>query len=190
MDDETSKLRYYSEEKYEAAIGAFVIGLIFAAIAIISLFMIAMDLRDTFVNLQTWGYWMLIPAFFLILGGFQQIYTNMKYRNAVKNAIFTRGNQGTYKLEHIALETGIRPNFVLRILLDLRDKGVIRYRFNPESGEIVLGESITYARDESYISPPKKLQEPLPVKSKDYCLYCGHKLASDSIFCENCGSKI
>ncbi|MHA2298233.1 MAG: zinc-ribbon domain-containing protein [Candidatus Hodarchaeales archaeon] len=198
MSDDINNLRYYSKDKYEAAMGAFVIGLIMMFFALLSIVFITLEqfgLQQSitnidFISLRYWGYWLFIPAFFLILGGFQQLYTNRRYRNAVKNAIMMRGNQGTFKLEHIALETGIRPNVVLRILADLRNQGMIRYRFNPESGEIVIGETIAYTPSESYVSPPTKLKEPLPTKNKDFCVYCGHNIVPGAIFCENCGSKI
>jgi hypothetical protein len=182
--------RYYSKGKYEAVIGTIVVGCIFFIVAIYSLFLIQFDQTDPFVSLETWGYWMFIPAFFILLGGVQQYYTNLNYKKSVTNAIMERHNQGTYKLEEIALEVGIKPNDVLKVLLDLRNQGKINYRFNASSGEIMLGENIAYSRSENFIPPPKKLQEPLKAKGKNYCIYCGHKVEPEAIFCENCGSKL
>ena len=113
----------------------------------------------------------------------------MKFKKAVRSAILDRG-KGSVKLEDLALEVGIKPNDVLRVLVDLRASGLITYKFNPQTGEIVLGESVQYAPADNYIAPPKKLQEPLPTIGKNFCVYCGHKVREGASFCENCGSSI
>jgi hypothetical protein len=182
--------RYYSKKKYEAAIETLGVGLVFLFVAILSLFFIAFPGIYDPISLKHWGYWMFIPAFFIILGGFSQYYTNKKFQKAIRVAILDRGNKGTHKLEDIALEVGIKPNDVLKVLIDLRNKGVISYRFNSETGEIVLGEKVSYVKSEEYVAPPKKLEEPLETKGKSYCVYCGHQLPKEGNFCENCGSKI
>ena len=188
MSDDKYKNRYYSKKKYEAAIETLGVGLVFLFVAILALFFIAFNID--FIGLKSWGYWLFIPAFFIILGGFSQYYTNMKFQKAIKVAMFDRGNQGTHKLEDIALEVGIKPKDVLQVLIDLRHKGVVSYRFNSDTGEIILGEKVTYVKSEAYVVPPKKLEEPLETKGKAYCVYCGHQLPKEGNFCENCGSKI
>jgi hypothetical protein len=125
-----------------------------------------------------------------MLGGFQQIYTNNKFQKAVKVAILDRGNSGTYKLEDIALEVGIKPQDVLRVLADLRAKGQIIYRFNSNTGEIMLGESINYSPSTEFVAPPKKLDARLPTEGKSYCVYCGNKIGENAQFCSFCGSKL
>ena len=107
MNNDTHRERYYTKEKYEASIGAFVVGIIFVFVAILSF--VFMRLNINFLSLRYWGYWMLIPAFFLFTAGFHQIYVNMQYKKAVKNALSQRDNKGTHKLEHIAIEIGIKP---------------------------------------------------------------------------------
>jgi len=180
--------RYYTKEKYESTYGAFFCGGAFLAVAIASL--VLLSLNNNFIGLSGWGYWLFIPAFFIIFfGGFQQLYTNMKFKKAVRSAILDRG-KGSVKLEDLALEVGIKPNDVLRVLVDLRASGLITYKFNPQTGEIVLGESVQYAPADNYIAPPKKLQEPLPTIGKNFCVYCGHKVREGASFCENCGSSI
>jgi transcription initiation factor IIE alpha subunit len=114
----------------------------------------------------------------------------MKFQKSIKVAILDRGNQGTHKLEDIALEVGIKPKDVLQVLIDLRQKGIVSYRFNSDTGEIILGEKISYVKSEDYVVPPKKLEEPLETKGKGYCVYCGHLLPKEGNFCENCGSKV
>ncbi|MFX1276630.1 MAG: zinc ribbon domain-containing protein [Promethearchaeota archaeon] len=186
-DKEKYRHRYYSDKSYEAAAGSFGCAGVFLFVAILSLVLHALD--NGFLSLRTWGFWMFIPAFFIFIGGFQQIYTNSRYKQAIKAAIISRG-QGTYKLEDIALEVGIKPKDVLRVLLVLRNSGKIRYRFNAETGEIILGESISYAPAENYEPPSKKIIAPIASEGKTFCVYCGHQLAQDVNFCENCGSKI
>ncbi len=180
--------RYYSKKKYEAAIETLGCGFVFLFVAILSLFFLAFNVN--FIGLSSWGYWLFIPAFFIILGGVQQYYTNNKFQKAVRVAILDRSNQGTHKLEDIALEVGIKPRDVLKVLIDLRQKGAISYRFNSETGEIMLGEKVAYVKSEEYVVPPKQLTEPLETKGKGYCVYCGHSLSTGGAFCENCGSKI
>ncbi|MFX0010824.1 MAG: hypothetical protein ACFE9R_10945, partial [Candidatus Hermodarchaeota archaeon] len=102
--------RYYTKKKYEAAIETLGVGLVFLFVAILSLFFIAFPGIFDPISLKSWGYWMFIPAFFIILGGFSQYYTNKKFQKAIRVAILDRDNKGTHKLEDIALEVGIKPN--------------------------------------------------------------------------------
>ena len=182
------KHRYYSKEKYEAAIGTFAVATVFLFVAIVSL---VLDfINYDFIGLESWGKFMFIPAFFIFIGGFTQIYTNMKFKKAIRVALMERGRIGTHKLEDIALEVGIKPRDVLRVLIDLRNNGEINYRFNSDTGEIVLGESVSYVKAESYVAPPKKLEAPLESEGKNYCVYCGYKLREGVRFCANCGSEL
>lgn len=180
--------RYYSKGRYEASIGAFVIGIIFLFVALISL--LFMRLNINFLGLRYWGYWMIIPAFFLFIAGFHQVYINRKYKRSVKNALSQRGNKGTHKLEHIAIEIGIEPKDLLRVLLDLRNKEIIKYKFNPDTGEVILGESVSYLPSEKYI-PSRKKQDYYPtIEEESFCVYCGQKLEGEAKFCPVCGSKL
>lgn len=188
MSNEKYKHRYYSKEKYEAAISVFSVGIVFLFVAIMSLVLRAINFD--IIGLTAWGFWLFIPAFFIFIGGFQQIYTNMQFKKSIRVAILDRGNQGSHKLEDIALEVGIKPKDVLRVLVDLRQKGVISYRFNSDTGEIILGENVVYAPVDNYIAPPRNLAEPLSTEGKNYCVYCGQDLREGALFCENCGSKI
>ncbi|MBY8981631.1 MAG: zinc ribbon domain-containing protein [Candidatus Lokiarchaeota archaeon] len=185
---EKSYNRYYSKGKYEAAIGIFGTGLVFLFVAIGSLVLRYLEIE--FIGLADWGYFLFIPAFFIILGGFGQLYTNYNYKKSIMVTIADRNYEGTHKLENLALEIGIKPSDVLRVLLDLRAKGKVRYKFNPETGEIVLGEKIQYDKAEEYIPPPKKIDKPIVSSGKSFCPYCGHHLIKEAKFCENCGSKI
>ena len=64
-----------------------------------------------------------------------------------------------------------------------------KYSFDSESGQIILGQGITYSQATEYVAPAKKLEEPLP-SEKNYCVYCGHKIEIMGTFCPNCGSKL
>ena len=189
MEGKVGVNRYYSKGKYEAALGGFVLALIFLGVAVLSSVMVTLDLHDNFVSLETWGNWMFIPGFIILLASFGQINTNRNYQRAVKIAILERGNSATLKLEDLALEVGIKPSDVLKVLVDLRNKGLLRYRFNPASGEIQLGETITYSQSSEFTPPPKSIKEPLP-KGKAFCQYCGHSIDTGALFCESCGSKL
>jgi len=177
------KQRYYYKESYEVVIVTFATAIILLFVAILSLIFIAIPFYDP-ISLHSWGFWLFIPAFFIFIGGFQQLYRNMKYQQVVKNAIAQRNYEGTHKLEHIAIEIGIKPKDLLRVLLDLRNKNKIKYKFNPDTGEIVLGESV------SYTPSVKKPEVTLAKEDKSFCVYCGQKLDGEAIFCPSCGSKL
>ncbi|TFF98732.1 MAG: zinc-ribbon domain-containing protein [Promethearchaeota archaeon] len=186
--------RHYRKEKYESAIGAFGVGLVFLFVAILSLLFLALDID--FIGLKGWGFWMFIPAFFIILGGFSQLYTNYKYKKDVRSALADRNYQGTHKLENLALEVGIKPSDLLQILIDLRQSGEIRYKFNPDSGEIVLGQRVQYQPSPEFKeekAPKKEIEPEAPRQvsvKKNFCPYCGHQIRKGSKFCENCGSEL
>jgi len=188
MNEDKYKDRYYYKESYEAAIGTFATAIVFLFVAILSLVFRALDI--SFIGLAWWGFWLFIPAFFIFIGGFQQLYRNYKYQQVVKNAINQRNLEGTHKLEHIALEIGMKPKDILRVLVDLRNKGIVQYSFNAETGQINLGKKIEYAPANDYNPPAKKLTAPLPTEGKNFCVYCGHKIDESGVFCPNCGSKL
>ena len=77
------------------------------------------------------------------------------------------------QLKDLALEVGIKPKDVLRVLVDLRAKGQIKYRFNSDTGEIILGEDVSYTPVANF-EAPKKLESALPSEGKNYCVYCGN----------------
>ena len=133
--EEKYKQRYYYKESYTPAIGTLATAIVFLFVAILSLFLKAFEIYDP-ISLHSWGFWLFIPAFFIFIGGFQQLYRNMKYKQVVKNAIAQRNYEGTHKLEHIALEIGMKPKDILRVLIDLRNTGIVKYSFDSESGKI------------------------------------------------------
>ncbi len=84
----------------------------------------------------------------------------------------------------------MKPAVLLRVLLDLRNKGLIKYSFDADSGQIILGQTITYNPTSEYFQPPKNIEEPISTEGKNFCVYCGHKLETSGNFCPNCGSKL
>lgn len=182
------KDRYFEKEKYEPAIGTFATAIVFTFVGVISLILGA--LRIDFIGLSMWGFWLFIPAFFIFIGGFSQLHTNSRYKKLILSAMMDRGMKGTYKLETIADEIGIEPKNILRVLVDLRNEGKIRYRFNSVTGELILGEEIAYKPVEQYTPPPKKEISSISSEQKTYCVYCGQPLAQGAKFCEHCGSSV
>ena len=166
----------------------FGVGIVFIVVGVISLILNTIGLD--FIGLRYWGYWLFIPAFFIMIGGFTQINTNNKFKKAIRNAILDRGGKGVHKLEDIALEVGIKPKDVLRVLADLRANRLISYKFNSQTGEIILGEGVEYAPSEEFVAPPKKIPDPLPTEGKNYCVYCGNQVSEDAKFCAFCGSAL
>jgi len=187
MGDEKHKNRYYQKDSYEAPMEVFGCAFGFIFVGVLSLVFLALNV--SFMGLSGWGYWLFIPAFFMCIGGFNQISINARYKKAVKGAILNRGSQGAHKLEHIALEVGIKPKDLLRVLQDLRNSGDVRYRFNSDTGVIELGQTVQYNQASEYVRPAKKIEERLPAEGK-YCVYCGHSFDQDAQFCPSCGSKI
>ena len=100
------------------------------------------------------------------------------------NEIVDKQAEMAAQYEHIAIEIGIKPKDLLRVLLDLRNKNMVKYKFNPDTGEIVLGESV------SYTPSVKKPEVTLAKEDKSFCVYCGQKLDGEAIFCPSCGSKL
>ena len=85
--------RYYSKKSYEAPMSIFGTGIVFMIVGIISL--VFNSLQFDFIGLRYWGYWLFIPAFFIFIGGFTQIYTNQNFKKAVRvvyNTRFTEEN--------------------------------------------------------------------------------------------------
>lgn len=181
------KDRYYRKESYEAAIGTFAVASVFTFVAILSLIFNALGID--FIALGTWGIFLFIPAFFIYIGAFEQLYVNRKYKKAVKAAVNARGS-GTFKLEDIALEVGIKPKDLIRVLIDLRESGEIIYRFDSESGNIQLGKSVKYKQAEQFTGTPKEQPQQISSHERNYCVYCGHKLEGKAAYCPNCGSKL
>lgn len=133
---------------------------------------------------------MFIPAFFILLGGISGLLTDRRLKRAMLVTAQAKGNSSV-KLEALSVETNIRTNDILRILLDLRNEGFIKYRYDTASGEIVFGESVSYQQAPEFTGPMTTRQASTQdLTSSTYCPYCGHKPPVGAQFCESCGSKL
>ena len=65
-----SEKRFMVERRYEGSnqyLGAFGLGAVFIAVGILSI--IFAIFKIDFIGLRTWGFYLFIPAFFIIIGG-------------------------------------------------------------------------------------------------------------------------
>ncbi len=188
-DKVMSKQRYYYRKSYTGSYSAFGTAFVFALVGVISLIFRYTDID--FIGLADWGYWLFIPAFFIALGAFKDYFNDSRLRKHVLLSLQnTTGNR--INLDQFSKEIGIKPNGILRVLVDLRVKGLIKYSYDSNTGEILLGESIQYRQAPEFVEPPskKQLEVIFPSSETEYCPYCGHKAISEAQFCENCGSKL
>lgn len=185
-----SKDRYYSEKNYKGDYSAFGTALVFALIAGFSLIIKYAVPSIDFWGLSTWGYWLFIPAFFIFIGAIGHIYTDKRMRENVLSAV--TGRTDTVNVENLANETGIKPKDLLRVLVDLRVKHGIRYRYDATTGAIIFGEAVQYEQAPEFVEPlPKKQAEVIfPTGEMNFCPYCGYKAPTGSKFCESCGSRL
>ncbi|TFG10355.1 hypothetical protein EU534_01105 [Candidatus Heimdallarchaeota archaeon] len=180
--------RYYYKKNYTGNMSTFGTAIVFTIVGILALVFNAYNIN--FIGLRSWGYWLFIPAFFIYIGGFSALYWDKRMRDTVFGATLNR--KGKVTLENLAQETGIKPNNMLRILVDLRTRKGIQYSYDGESGAINFGEEVTYDKSAEFQSPlPKKQAEVIfPTGEASFCPYCGHKPPAGSKFCESCGSKL
>lgn len=183
-----SQNRYYTKKDYKGNYSAIGTGIVFAIVGILSLIFMRYNIQ--FIGLAYWGYWLFIPAFFIIIGGIGDMLNDRRMRDAVYAAALNR--KGRVKVENFAQEIGIKPKNIIRILVDLRIKRGIQYSYDGETGEIIFGEEVEYDRAPEYTAPMSKKQAEIifPTGEVNFCPYCGHKTSAQMQFCENCGSKL
>ena len=184
-----SQKRYYSKKDYKGDYSAFGTAAVFIAVGILSL--VFRRYGIDFIGLASWGYWFFIPAFFTIIGAIGHLDSDRRMRNTILRAVQNRGDSSV-KLETLAEETGIKPKNVLRVLVDLRNAGQAKYRYDTSSGEIMLGETVNYEKAPEFTEPisQKQLDVIYPSGEVNFCPYCGHKASAGMQFCESCGSKL
>lgn len=185
-----SQDRYYSKKDYKGDYSAFGVALVFTIVGIVSLVLKYAYPAHDFWGISTWGYWMFVPAFFILIGAIGHVDTDRRMRNNVLAAVQNRTD--AIKLENLAAETGIKPQHVLRILVDLRVRNQIKYSYDSNTGEILLGETISYQKSPEFTTtlPKKQADVIFSAGATTYCPYCGHKPPAGSKFCESCGSKL
>jgi hypothetical protein len=183
-----SDKRYYAKKQYTGNWSAVGTALVFILVGILGI--IFMFVPGDFIGLSTWGYYMFIPAFFILIGAISGLYNDRRYKKSVLVTAQSKGNSSA-SLENLSMETGIRANDILRILVDLRNEGLVKYRYDTSTGEIVFGESASYVQSTEFDGPMTKRQaEVQTLTGASYCPYCGHKPPAGANFCENCGSKM
>ena len=180
--------RYYSKRDYKGDLSLFGTAAAFTFVGILSLIFRALHIQ--FIGIDSWGYWLFIPAFFIAISAFGHLYTDRRMRNNLLGAVQNRS--GKVSLETLSTETGIKSQNILRVLVDVRASHSIQYHYDVETGEIILGDEVQYKKSPEFV-------EPMPQKQKDvifpsgevgFCPYCGHKAVPNSRFCENCGSSL
>ncbi|GAB4324890.1 MAG: hypothetical protein Kow0069_30660 [Promethearchaeota archaeon] len=190
-----SKHRHFKHaKKYEGTLEALGTGIAFFVVGVVSL--VLRQVEVDFIGLSYWGTFMFIPAFFVLLGATSQVYNDRQLRKEVLAFLRTVG-PGNYALESIALEVGVKPNDLLRILVDLRTAGKVAFRYDGETGQVVLGQALPP-------SPAPAPQAPVhlgPVperaaagesgaRERNFCVYCGYPVKPNQNFCESCGSRL
>jgi hypothetical protein len=185
-----SQDRYYSKKDYKGDYSAFGTALVFTIVGIVSLVLKYAAPAHDFWGIANWGYWMFIPAFFIFIGAINHLDVDRRMRNNVLASIQNRS--GAVKIENLASEAGVKPQQILRILVDLRVRNNIKYSYDANTGEILLGETVSYDKAPEFVAPlPKKQAEVIfPSEKGSYCPYCGHKPPEGSKFCESCGSNL
>ncbi|MBD3230423.1 MAG: zinc-ribbon domain-containing protein [Candidatus Lokiarchaeota archaeon] len=140
--------------------------------------------RFDFIGLRWWGFWLYIPAFFIWISAISTYQKNKRAQKMVKGTLESY-KDARISLDDLASETMIKKGDLLRVLMDLRTDGKIKYRYDRNNGDILLGE---YKEGPK---PEKKASEPEKPKSKSvYCPYCGAPVTDEDKFCYKCGSSI
>ncbi|MHA1369738.1 MAG: hypothetical protein ACTSWN_00645 [Promethearchaeota archaeon] len=183
--------RYYKKREYSGSLSGFTTGSVFVAIGIIAL--VLNTLNVDFIGLRYWGYYLFIPAFFILLGAVGQYFTDKRVRKDVLAAIRSRGN-GNYSLDEIAADAGVKRKHLLQVLMDLRADGQIKYMYNSETGEIIIGQEIPYdpiPTNNIPVNQDKQVAVKEPGNYMQYCMYCRHRIEqSNARFCSYCGSEL
>jgi len=183
-----SQDRYYHKKNYTGNLSTIGTAIVFALVGVLSLIFRAYNIY--FIGLWSWGYWLFIPAFFIFIGGISGIYWDRRMRNSLYAATVNR--KGKVNVNSLAQEVGIKPNNMLRVLVDLRTQKGIQYSYDNTTGDIVFGEDVSYDQSSQFTEPMSKKQAAVvfPTAEATFCPYCGHKPPAGSQFCENCGSKL
>lgn len=184
--------RHYVKREYAGNHAAFGTGVMFLFIGTISLILRTMNVD--FIGLSSWGFWLFIPAFFILIGAVGQLSTDRRIRQDVEAAMRQRGS-GRFLLDEIAADAGVKRRFLLRVLMDLRTMGHLTYRYDDQTGEIIVGEQVLYQQAPEYL-PLSNRKEPATIqavqKERLYCIFCG-QIFEPNIeikYCPNCGSQI
>lgn len=183
---------HYIKRDYAGNHAGFGVGAVFLFIGLMSLVM-----RNTgiqFFGLYSWGYWLFIPAFFILIGAISHISRDRSIRQDVA-AVIQQGGRSRYTLDEIAAEAGVRRHCLLRVLMDLRDLGWITYNYDATTREIVIGKQIMHQQSAVYYPIPSQNElVTMQVVQKKYhfCINCGQMLedTAEKKYCPNCGALV
>ena len=184
--------RHYMKREYAGNHATFGTGVMFLLVATISL--ILRTLSVDFISLASWGFWLFVPAFFILIGAVSQLSTDRRIRQDVETSMRQRGS-GRFPLDEIAAESGVKRRFLLRVLMDLRNMGRITYRYDAQTGEIITGEQVTYQQSPEF-KPIQSRNEPVAEemiqKGRHFCIFCGQIFEPNTEvkYCPNCGSQL
>ena len=86
-------------------------------------------------------------------------------------------------LENLAAEVMMKPTDLMRILIDLRTEFKIKFRYDNQSGELIIGEEVAAVSETP--APPS------PTTGTKFCRGCGRRVEKEnSAFCTFCGSQL
>nr|MDO8044014.1 zinc-ribbon domain-containing protein [Candidatus Baldrarchaeota archaeon] len=148
--------RYKSEYK---AYSSLAVGLILIAWGILSYF----GIFPGSIWIAFAGFWILGTAISILLSR----------GSVLKTVLYSLKSYKRVKLDQLAKELDMRPDELRAAIVDLRAEGKIDVRFDPETGEVIVGESFEKVKG-----------------GKRFCQYCGEPVPETARFCPSCGSYI
>ena len=148
--------RYKPEYKVYSSL---ILGLIFIVWGILSYF----GIFPGSIWIAFAGFWILGTAISILLSR----------SSVLKTVLYSLKSYKRIKLDQLAKELDMRPDELRAAIVDLRAEGKINVRFDPETGEIIVGESFEKVRE-----------------GKRFCQYCGEPVPETARFCPSCGSYI
>jgi hypothetical protein len=175
--------RIVRERRYEGRsqyLGAFGLGGAFIAVGIISILLNIFHVE--FIGLQSWGYFMFIPAFFIIIGG---IATYIRVERLKKEVLAALENyrDTQVNVDDLVKELMMERPSLMRLLIDLRTDSYIKFRVDAKTGELIFGQAFVPSPIDTKVTP-------IVATDTIFCPQCGFRISADSVFCPNCGSSI
>jgi hypothetical protein len=177
----TEDRKYEGSAQFISTLGT---AIAFTVVGIISILFIIFNID--FIGLRAWGFWMFIPAFFIYIGAISVYLKDKRLKNTVIGATNSYQDERV-SLDNLSSETLITKNNLLRILMDLRTEGKIKYKYDRENGDLLFGDAPKI--DKEKYKEIEKEKEAIP-KKDIFCPYCGSPVSSMDKFCFKCGSSL